>query len=211
MFARFNKSLPFSQKKWQIKTFAQHCNLNLKQLKTRLTAHKYRSSIHLLHEHTHKEGVFTTRAHVLVADVRVSITTRVVPSMLLLCFYNSCCAFFFSLLCNTLCSRIKAKATKPLNWRMRFLLLICACSHACVCVSVCVQQERMFLSVSNYIFTVIFVGEMMIKVTITVNIFWISTPLQSHFLASKEAIFFAGGDQNGFHSHFTPQLIWLFE
>lgn len=114
------------------------------------------------------------------------------------------CIFFLSSLCNTLCSRIKAKATKPLNWRMRFLLLICACSHACVCVSVCVQQERMFLSVSNYIFTVIFVGEMMIKVTITVNIFWISTLLQSHFLDSKEAIFVAGGDQNGFHSHFTP-------
>lgn len=46
---------------------------------------------------------------------------------------------------------------------------------------VCVWQERVFLSVSNYIFTVIFVGEMMIKVTMAVHVFWTSTS-HSHFL-----------------------------
>lgn len=94
MFARFNKSLPFSQKKWQIKTFAEHCNLNLKQLKTRLTAHKYRSSIHLLHEHTHKEGVFTTRAHVLVADVSLYNNTCCSQYAFIMFLQQLLCIFF---------------------------------------------------------------------------------------------------------------------
>ena len=34
----------------------------------------------------------------------------------------------------------------------------------CVYVRVCVSQERVFLSASNYVFTVIFVVEMLIKV-----------------------------------------------
>lgn len=46
----------------------------------------------------------------------------------------------------------------------------------------CVCQERVFLSVSNYIFTVIFVGEMMMKVNTVLHIFWTATSLQTHFL-----------------------------
>lgn len=109
-------------------------------------------------------------------------------------FHYSCNGFVSSSLCNTLQfgSRIKAEATwDPLKWLLTSYS-VCVCVYLCVClymyvhtcVCVCmsphVWQERVFLSVSNYIFTVIFVGEMMMKVSKIIP-FSMSTSLLINF------------------------------
>lgn len=71
----------------------------------------------------------------------------------------------------------------------------------------------MFLSVSNYIFTVIFVGEMMIKVTITVLITALikGFPSKTIFLHIRRQFCFCVEIREDFCLNFPLKLLYYFD
>lgn len=110
-----------------------------------------------------------------------------------------CCALCFSSLCNALLSRLRAEATgKHKLWNDKMCLCVALlCMHY---FHIIFGQERVFLSVSNYIFTVIFVGEMMIKVTLTVQAF--------SDLTHKEELLFLGCENKYKKSNSDGFVCW---
>lgn len=130
-------------------------------------------------------SVCTDGAHLFVADARLVWDQRSQYVLFVhFCSSTSAVAFFSAHFIPYFCPGSKWKLLGHITFEMTnvpFPLCWWTLSYMCLCFS---WQERVFLSVSNYIFTIIFVSEMMIKVTITKPFYCTSISLVWLFLIS---------------------------